>query len=76
MATAESTLPRVQASSQLRLHTRPQTAVKGFSFVTICLSRYFKIDSSGASTFTVRYFSASPRFKARMRWPAHFLTGS
>ena len=31
MATAWSTVPRVQASSQRRLQIRPQTAGKGFS---------------------------------------------
>ena len=33
MATASSIAARVQASSQRWLHTRPQTAGKGFSFL-------------------------------------------
>ena len=33
MATAWSMVPRVQASSHRRLHTRPHTAGKGFSFL-------------------------------------------
>ena len=33
MATASSTVPRVQASSQRLLQTRPHTAGKGFSFL-------------------------------------------
>ena len=40
------------------------------------LARYCKIRSRGASTLTVRNFSASPRFNASTRCPAAFLSGS
>ena len=41
MATAWSTVPRVQASSQRRLQMRPHTAGKGFSRLISCrASRY------------------------------------
>ena len=40
------------------------------------MARYCKILSSGASTFTVRIFSFSPRFKASVLCPATFFTGS
>ena len=48
-------------------------AVNSFSEVSTCFSRYLKMRSSGASIFTVKNFSASPRLIARILCPGTVL---